>query len=76
MRKEKIIKHALERLKKLPEDKVKEVDDYIHFLWNKYHEEYRLQKGIESIVEESDSFQFLEDEEELYSTKDLKEKYK
>jgi hypothetical protein len=76
MEKEKIIKRTIKRLRLLPENKIKEIDDYVDHLLKKYHEETTIQKGIEKIVEDSGSFEFLEKEEDLYSVEDLKEKYK
>jgi hypothetical protein len=35
-----------------------------------------LTEGIQNIVSESKSFDFLEEDEEIYSVEDLKEKYK
>ena len=76
MEKEKIIKRTIKRLRLLPENKIKEIDDYVDYLLKKYHEESIIQKGIEKLVEESNSFEFLNEEEDLYSIDDLKEKYK
>ncbi|MFA4864314.1 MAG: hypothetical protein WC605_11165 [Bacteroidales bacterium] len=76
MEKEKIIKRTVKRLRLLPDDKLKEADDYIEFLLKKYQEDVLLQKGIEKMIEQSDSFKFLDNEEDLYSVNDLKEKYK
>ncbi len=61
-------------LSKLPNDKVKEVSDFTEYLFKKYDEEM-MQKGIEKLVSNSNAFQFLKDEEDLYSESDLKEKY-
>ena len=74
MEKEKIIERTIRRLKLLPENKIREIDDFVDYLVKKYNEEAILQKGIEKIVEESKSFEFLNDEEDLYSVEDLKEK--
>ena len=76
MEKEKLIKRTVRRLRLLPVDKLKEADDYIEFLLKKYEEDVLIQKGIEKIIEQSDSFKFLDNEEDLYSVNDLKEKYK
>jgi hypothetical protein len=75
MTKEKLIKKTLETLTKLPQDKILEVNDFADYILEKYDREI-LQKGIEKIVSESGSFDFLIDEEELYTKDDLKEKFK
>lgn len=73
MDKQGLIKRTIETLEKLPEDKIYEIADFADFVLKK-HEEQILQKGIETIVNESDSFAFLHDEEDLYDENDLKEK--
>ena len=35
-------------------------------------EEYLLQQGIEKLIEQSGTFQFLNNEEDLYTTEDIK----
>ena len=58
----------------LPEDKGVEVADFADFILHKI-EENDLQKGIEYISSSLGSFDFLNDEEELYTIEDIKEKY-
>jgi hypothetical protein len=70
MTKELLIKQTLKTLKKLPESRVKEVSDFAEFILKKNDEEV-IQKGIEKMVSESDSFYFLNDEEDLYDEDDL-----
>ncbi len=74
MSREILIKRTLKALSKLPEDKIQEVHDFADFILKKYDEE-ALQKGIEYLVSESETFDFLNEEDELYSQDDLKEKY-
>jgi hypothetical protein len=69
-----VINRTLTTLSKLPPDKVKEVSDFADFILKKYEEEI-LQRGIEKLVSESKAFYFLNDEEDLYTVEDLKEKY-
>ncbi|MDX1939378.1 MAG: DUF2281 domain-containing protein [Saprospiraceae bacterium] len=75
MTKVSIINQTLETLQKLPEDKVAEIAEFAEFLLKK-HEEQMLTKGIETLVNESESFAFLREEEDLYTVEDLKERYK
>jgi len=58
----------------LPVEKVEEAADFADFV-SKKHEEYILQNGMYKIVEGSEAFNFLNEEEVLYSKKDIKEKY-
>lgn len=74
MTKRKLINRTLETLEKLPKDRVHEVADYADYIFKKY-EEQTLQKGLETLVSQSESFAFLHDEEELYDESDLKETY-
>lgn len=75
MDKEILIKRSLKSLRKLPSKRINEVMDFIDFISEKYKDEIVLQKGIQNIVEKSNSFSFLKDEEDLYTVNDLKEKY-
>ena len=74
MTRETLIKKTLKTLSSLPQDKVREVSDFADFILKKYDEEI-LQKGMEKLVMDSKAFNFLRDEEDIYSLKDLKEKY-
>jgi hypothetical protein len=74
MTKEAIIEKTLQTLNVLPAEKAEEVADFADFILKK-HEEYTLQKGIYKITEDSEAFNFLNEDEVLYSVKDIKEKY-
>jgi hypothetical protein len=74
MTREAIIQKTIKTLSRLPADKVVEVSDFADYMLKKY-EENRIQDGIERLVEQSHAFQFLNDEEDLYSAEDIKEKY-
>lgn len=74
MNRDTLIRQTLKNLSKLPQDKVREISDFADFIMKK-HEEEALQKGIEKLVSHSKSFDFLNEEEDLYSLDDLKEKF-
>jgi hypothetical protein len=74
MTKEALIERTVKTLNALPQDKAEEVADFADFILKK-HDEYIVQKGIYKLAEESESFSFLNDEEILYTKKDIKEKY-
>ncbi len=76
MDKKKLIESVVEKMKKLPEDKLKEVEDYLDLLINKYQEDLIIQKGIEDIVQNSKSYAFLKEDDDIYTVEDLKERYK
>ncbi|MBF9253492.1 hypothetical protein I2I11_09330 [Pontibacter sp. 172403-2] len=70
-----LIQRTIDNLSKLPDQKLKEVSDFAEFLLSKL-EDQLLTEGMQKLASNSKSFQFLEDEEDLYSEADLKEKYK
>jgi len=74
MTKEALIKKTVENISKLPEQKLKEVADFTEFLLYKTQDRI-LTEGIQKLISGSESFNFLEDEEDLYSKDDLKEIY-
>ncbi len=75
MSRQQLVEQALQTINQLPEDKISEVVDFASYILKKY-EETIMQKGIERLVETSESFAFLHDEEDLYTLDDLKERYK
>ena len=75
MTREIIIQQTLAVLKKLPKEKVNEIADFADYIMKKYEEEI-LQKGIQKLVGESKTFEYLQNEETLYTLSDVKEKYK
>jgi hypothetical protein len=75
MEKDVLIKKAIENIQRLPATKLKEVNDFAEFLLNKIDDQL-ITEGIKKISASSKSFDFLKDEPELYSIKDLKIKYK
>lgn len=74
MTKEVLIKQTIATLKKLPQDQVSEVNQYADYIFKKYEEKI-LQSGIENLVLESSSYEFLKQEEDLYTEEDLKTKF-
>ena len=75
MSRRQLVEKALQTINQLPEDKISEVVDFASYILKK-HEETIMQKGIERLVESSEAFAFLHDEEDLYTLDDLKERYK
>jgi len=74
MTKEAIIEKTLRTLNVLPNEKAEEIADFADFIMKKYEDD-SLQEGIHKIIEHSTAFNFLNDEEDLYSVKDIKDKY-
>lgn len=75
MNREALIGRTLESLSRLPESKLSEVADFAEFLLSRV-EDRLTTEGIQLLVADSEAFDFLNDEEELYSLDDLKERYR
>jgi hypothetical protein len=75
MTREALIKKTIHNLTKLPDQKLKEVSDFTEFLLNRI-ENQLMTEGIQKLLTDSKAFKFLEEEEDLYSIADLKERYK
>lgn len=69
-----IIERTIKVINLLPDDKAQEISDFADFLI-KHYEEIQLSKGIQSLAEQSHSFDFLKYEEGIYPESDLKEVY-
>lgn len=69
-----IIERTLKVINQLPEDKAEEISDFADFIFKKY-EEKELAEGMKQVISESETFAFLNEEEEIYSLDDLKEVY-
>jgi hypothetical protein len=74
MNKQAIIQHTLNAIEKLPAEKAEEISEFADFLMMKY-EAQLLQTGVNTLNEESKSFDFLNQDQDIYSESDLKEKY-
>lgn len=72
MTKQSLIDRTLNALRQLPDDKAEEISDFVDFISKRY-EEKMLSEGIQQITSESQAFEFLNDEEDLYSEADLKD---
>ncbi|MBM4166745.1 MAG: hypothetical protein FJ218_07525 [Ignavibacteria bacterium] len=70
MNKQNVIEKTVQYLHILPEEKLVEVSEFAEFLYQK-QEEVILQKGIQELVSSSESFKFLEEEEDLYTLDDV-----
>ena len=74
MTRQAIIERTVEAINQLPPEKASEISDFADFIIKKY-EEQLLTQNIQKLLSESESFSFLNDEAELYSLTDLKEKF-
>jgi hypothetical protein len=70
-----LIKEAIAKIHQLPDVKIQEINDFAEFLLSKIDDQILLE-GIQKLTSDSKSFEYLKNEEVLYSVNDLKEKYK
>ena len=75
MTREAIIQKTVEVLQALPDEKIEEVSDFADYILKKYDDRL-LQQEMQALIEQSDTFNFVKEEQELYTVKDLKERYK
>ena len=69
-----IIDKTIKKISLLPNWRLKEVEDYVDFLLKK-HEDQELLSDIKNNLSDGKSFDFLNDEEELYNDSDLIQKF-
>jgi hypothetical protein len=74
MTKQIMIEQTLKVFNQLPEEKVEEISNFADFILKRY-EESELLRGIEKIASEGNTFNFLNDEKDLYTMADLKKVY-
>ena len=74
MIREAIIERTIQIINQLPEDKALEIADFADFIIKK-HEEQLLTDNIQKVVVESEAFNFLNEEDSIYSVSDLKERF-
>ncbi len=74
MKREEIIKDTLNTLQQLPDDKIGKVKAYSALLLSEV-EDRILTEGIRLLAADSGSYDFLNEDEDLYTVEDLKEVY-
>ena len=63
------------KIDRLPDNNIQEMDDFADLLLSKIDDKVTVE-GIEKLVQDSNAFLFLKEDEDLYTVNDLKEKYK
>lgn len=74
MNRQALIDNIIHKIRQLPDRKIKEINDFADFLLRKIDDKI-IQEGIQKLTSDSKSFNFLKEEEDLYSVDDLKERY-
>lgn len=75
MTREILIQKTIDHLAKLPDQKLQGVSDFAEYLLSRIDDKV-VTEGIQKLTSDSNAYKFLEEEEDLYSVKDLKERYK
>ncbi len=71
MTKEAIIEKTLKTLNVLPNERAEEIADFADFVMRKYENQLLVQ-DIQKLTLEGKAFEFLNEEEDLYSLKDIR----
>jgi superfamily I DNA/RNA helicase len=74
MTRQAIIERTLKAINQLPEDKAEEISDFADFVIKRF-EDHKLTEAIQHMTSNSKGFEFLEEDEDLYTLADLKEVY-
>jgi len=75
MNRQVLINNTINKIKQLPDMKIKEVNDFADFLLSKIDDKI-IREGIQELTSNSRAFDFLKNEEDLCSINDLKERFK
>jgi len=74
MSRQEIIERTISIIRQLPEEKAEEISDFAYFVLKKYMEQV-MTAGIQKLVTDSKSSDFLHKYDDIYSVSDLKEVY-
>jgi len=74
MSKQELIEKTLAALEKLPADKVAEISDFADFILQR-NEDKQITEDIAQLSKQSKSYEFLGEEEDLYTLNDVKAPY-
>jgi hypothetical protein len=75
MNREQLLDETIQKLNKLPSEKIQEINHFAEFLLSKIDDKI-IVEGIAEMAAKSKAFNFLSDEEDLYTVNDVIEKYK
>jgi hypothetical protein len=75
MSRKSLIDNLSKKINRLPDERIQEINDFADFLLSKIDDQI-IVKGIQKLSQDSKTFAFLKEEEDLYTVNDLKEKYK
>ena len=74
MEREVLVKNTIGRIEQLPIKRVQEVNDFVEFIIRKT-EDSMITEGLQRLSSISDTYDFLNDEPDLYTVNDLKVRF-
>ena len=74
MTQQSIIERTIEVIKQLPPEKAEEIYDFADYILKRF-EEQCITNNILQMLSAGTSFSFVEEDEVIYTAKDVKEKY-
>jgi hypothetical protein len=75
MNRQNLIENTLAKIKQLPDLKIIEVNEYADFLLSRIDDNI-IRDGIQELTSQNESFDFLKEDEDIYTVEDLKVRYK
>ena len=70
-----LLEKLTRKINLLPDSKIQEINDFTDFLLRKIDDNITVE-GIQKLISDSRAFDFLKEDDDLYTVNDLKEKYK
>ena len=74
MSKKEIIEKIINAINQLPQEKAEEISNFTDYIYNQYEVEL-LRAGMVVLTDESNSFEFIKNEDDVYSIADVKKIY-
>jgi len=69
-----LIEKLKDKISQLPDNKIQEINDFADFLLCKIDDHITVE-GIQKMMNDSKAYDFLKEDDDLYTINDLKEKY-
>lgn len=74
MSKKEIIEKIINAINQLPQEKAEEISNFTDYIYNQYEVEL-LRAGMVVLTDESNSFEFIKNEDDVYTLADVKKIY-
>jgi hypothetical protein len=75
MDRKELMDDTIKKIKKLPNHKLQEINHFAEFLISKIDDRL-IQENLQKLSSDSKAFKIIDDEDDLYTVNDLKERYK